>query len=70
MKVFDLFVSQYPPDQDLRKPTAEMLEQFQGKLPESGGDGMGFVGGIDGSPFTFHNTYLGGKRYGFFQQAV
>ncbi len=33
MKVFDLFVSQYPPDQDLRKPTAEMLEQFQGKLP-------------------------------------
>ena len=33
MKVFDLFVSQYPPDQDLRKPTAEMLEQFPGKLP-------------------------------------
>ena len=33
MKVFDLFASQYPPDQDLRKPTSEMLEQFQGKLP-------------------------------------
>ena len=33
MKVFDLFVSKYPPDQDLRKPTVELLEQFQGKLP-------------------------------------
>ena len=33
MKVFDLFLSKYPPGNDLRKPTAEMLEQFQGKLP-------------------------------------
>ncbi len=33
MKEFDLFVSKYPPDQDLRKPSVEMLEQFQGKLP-------------------------------------
>ena len=33
MKVFDLFVSKYPPGNDLRKPTAETLEQFQGKVP-------------------------------------
>ena len=33
MKVFDLFVNKYPPGNDLRKPAAEMLEQFQGKLP-------------------------------------
>ena len=33
MNVFDLFVNKYPPGNDLRKPTAEMLEQFQGKLP-------------------------------------
>ena len=33
MKAFDRFVSKYPPGNDLRKPTAEMLEQFQGKLP-------------------------------------
>lgn len=33
MKVFDLFVNKYPPGNNLRKPTAEMLEQFQGKLP-------------------------------------
>ena len=29
MKVFDPFVSKYPPDNNLRKPTAETLEQFQ-----------------------------------------
>lgn len=33
MKVFDPFVSKYPPDNNLRKPTAETLEQFQGKVP-------------------------------------
>ena len=33
MKVFDRFISQYPPGQNMRKPTAEMLSQFQGKLP-------------------------------------
>ncbi len=33
MNVFDLFVNKYPPGKDLRKPTAETLEQFQGKLP-------------------------------------
>ena len=33
MKGFDLFVNKYPPGNDLRKPAAEMLEQFQGKLP-------------------------------------
>ena len=33
MKAFDRFVSKYPPGNDLRKPTAEMLEQFHGKLP-------------------------------------
>ena len=33
MKVFYLFVSKYPPGNDLRKPTAETLEQFQGKVP-------------------------------------
>ena len=33
MKPFDLFVSKYPPGNDLRKPTAEMLEQVQGKVP-------------------------------------
>ena len=33
MNVFDLFVNKYPPGNDLRKPTAETLEQFQGKLP-------------------------------------
>lgn len=33
MKVFDRFVNKYPPGNDLRKPTAEILEQFQGKLP-------------------------------------
>ncbi|HIZ83316.1 MAG TPA: DUF1851 domain-containing protein [Firmicutes bacterium] len=33
MNAFDLFVSKYPPGNDLRKPTIEMLEQFQGKLP-------------------------------------
>lgn len=33
MNVFDLFASKYPPDRDLRKPTSEMLEQFQGKVP-------------------------------------
>lgn len=32
MKEFNLFVSRYPPDQGLRKPTAKMLEQFQEKL--------------------------------------
>lgn len=34
MKVFDLFLNKYPPGNDLRKPTAEKLAQFQGKLPE------------------------------------
>ena len=34
MKVFDLFLNKYPPGKNLRKPTAEMLEQFKGKLPE------------------------------------
>lgn len=34
MKVFEPFISKYPPDKDLRKPTAETLEQFRGKLPE------------------------------------
>ena len=29
MNVFDLFGNKYPPDNDLRKPTAEVLEQFQ-----------------------------------------
>ena len=29
MKGFDLFVNKYPPGNDLRKPAAEMLEQFQ-----------------------------------------
>ena len=33
MKTFDLFLSKYPPDRDLRKPTSEMLERFQGKVP-------------------------------------
>lgn len=33
MKVFDRFVNKYPPGNNLRKPTAEVLEQFQGKLP-------------------------------------
>ena len=33
MNVLDLFVNKYPPGNDLRKPTAETLEQFQGKLP-------------------------------------
>ena len=28
IKVFDLFVSKYPPDNDLWKPTAETLEKF------------------------------------------
>ena len=43
MKVFDLFVSKYPPGNDLRKPTAEMLEQFHGKLP---GRTPGLLAGI------------------------
>ena len=33
MNVFDPFISKYPPDHDLQKPTAEMLEQFQGIVP-------------------------------------
>ena len=33
MTPFDLFISKYPPGNDLRKPSAEMLEQFQGKVP-------------------------------------
>lgn len=33
MKVFDQFVSKYPPGDDLRKPAAETLERFQGKVP-------------------------------------
>ena len=33
MKGFDLFVSKYPPDYNLRKPTAKLLSQFQGKVP-------------------------------------
>ena len=33
MNVFDLFANRYPPDSDLRKPTAEMLEQLQGQVP-------------------------------------
>ena len=32
MKGFELFISKYPPDHNLRKPTAEMLAQFQGKV--------------------------------------
>ncbi len=34
MKVFDLFLNKYPPGKNLRKPTAGMLKQFKGKLPE------------------------------------
>ena len=33
MKGLDLFVSKYPPDPDLRKPAAELLPQFQGRVP-------------------------------------
>ncbi len=33
MKVFDRFVNKYPPGDGLRKPTAERLKQFQGRLP-------------------------------------
>ena len=33
MKALDRFVNKYPPGNDLRKPTAETLAQFQGKLP-------------------------------------
>ncbi len=30
MNAFDLFVNEYPPGSDLRRPTAGMLEQFRG----------------------------------------
>lgn len=43
MKTFDLFLSKYPPDRDLRKPTSEMLERFQGKVPA---ELSGFLAGI------------------------
>lgn len=43
MKGFELFISKYPPDHNLRKPTAEMLAQFQGKVP---GRTSGFLAGI------------------------
>ena len=33
MKPFDPFISRYPPGDDLRKPTDEMLRHFRGRVP-------------------------------------
>ena len=34
MEVFDLFLSMFPPSEDLQKPSDAVLEEFKGKLPE------------------------------------
>ena len=34
MEAFDLFLSMFPPSEDLQKPSDAVLEEFKGKLPE------------------------------------